>query len=747
MTGPTAAGALLDPAAGSGGVEPGVPALPPAGVAGGVRYLARLQHPAGSWTDFLLAPGTSDAWVTAFTGVALADVWRCARLDDGIRRLAGVAAGRAADWLLEHGRSGDGWAYAVGVRPDADSTAHVVSLLARLGRAVPPEALAFLHAHADGNGRYRTYRADLPVGTWTRPTPDVTAAVLRALHDAGTITTAGLAARWTMALRGDQDAAGWWQGLWWTTPAYPTGLVLEVRARAGHPPVRHTPAGRPPGPTAFDRAWELLARLNSDRPVARVVGALEASQRPDGGWPGGPILQVPPAHPGQFPPARPGQFPPARPGQVPPLGPEVAADARGVFTTASVVRALTAARAAGAPSGSPTGRAVTGGPPRRGPAAVVGATAARSSAGASLDATLDRVARAAGFGTRDRRDLSRSFRSLTAESLGPAIAWPAPQVSSLAAGTPMEFSVTADRRGAAAVRYAVEVGEPHLPPFARAASGLGALARTARILGYRGAWDRLAAPIRAVVHPEVRAPDGLRFWVWGGIDHREVAGGRVDVLKVYLNLLDAEVGDGRARLDACLRAAGVPDGGVLTDVLDLLDRAGFAHEVGFGIAPGGRVGAKVYYELPRWDRALTDRVVALAGLPAAADDLVPHLPGVLHEPLAAKSRSGIALRVSLRDGAIREVTSAAAFPAPLIGDRATAQRVRGWIEAQGWDGAPYRRLVSALLPQHEREAVARRFHGLVTRTVSGTDRWATVYARPALTEEGRSGAPPAGPNR
>src|SRR5690606_17897733 len=104
----------------------------------------------------------------------------------------------------------------------------------------------------------------------------------------------------------------------------------------------------------------------------------------------------------------------------------------------------------------------------------------------------------------------------------------------------------------------------------------------------------------------------------------------------------------------------------LAGVLDLLDEAGFPHELGFGLGPGGSIACKVYYELDGWHRSLVRRLLRAVGFDADPDVVCPEIPGILRESLAAKSRAGIAVRVEPETGVVRDLTVAAAFPAPLV---------------------------------------------------------------------------------
>jgi hypothetical protein len=593
---------------------------------------------------------------------------------------AGVPVDRAATWCLDAlGRRG-GWGFNASVPPDADSTAWVCMLLAAAGRTVPASALDLLERHRVPGAGARTYRR---TGSWGEPLPDVAAAALRARHAAGRLSTVDLATEWVEDLGSLPEIC---PAFWWSSPIYPTAIVRDVWALAGRPG-RPPPAVVPAPATAFELAWcVILALALGARPP---LDALLAAQQPDGGWPTGPFLVVPSPAGGRS---------------------VTAGDDRRLLTTASAVLAL--------------GKLTRPGPPAR---RTRPGGSGRSAAGLAADAALRSAAAAVGV---DGDGAVGMFQELTRETFCALTTWPSSQLSSLSTGVPLELSVVAGPDAESALRYACEVGNPLLPAGARAASAVAAVRRSAVSLGLGEAWDRISPAVAVTTDPALPVPDSCRFRVWGGLD--QSAGGP-PALKVYLSLLHAELGEARRLLDAVLERAGVPVPAEVAAMLDLLDTAGFVHEVGFGLGPGGRIAVKVYHELEGWRPALVRDLLGLAGLPSAPELLVPELPGVLRESLAARSRAGIALRLDPADGSVRELTTAAAFPPPLVGNAETRRRVRAWIDANGWrsDYAA----VSGLLavPSTSVPAdLAAPLHSLFTRTVGRDSAWTTVYLRPPL---------------
>lgn len=682
----------------------------------GIDYLVRAQDTNGSWSDFWLPVGTSDAWVTAYVGLALHSTSINRQLSVRTRQRAVGVARRAGVWLVGQQRPQQGWGYNRVAPPDADSTAHALSLLARLHLPIPAGAVTFLSNHLVSAIGYQTYRCAEPSDQWTQPACDITASVLRALYDVGTLDQDELSSRWQALLGTQQDEQGWWCGYWWSTPNYTTALALDLWRLAGCPPLTRPVEPALPQATAFDCAWAVQIQRLVGKP-ADPLAALQQlliRQQHDGGWPTDLILQVPPAHAGS---GRQTMF---------------TSDARRLFTTATAVRALNDALADLA--GQDLSMIEVRSPMH---AVASTSTAQRSAIGHTFDELIQQAAHAVGFAPAAAQQAAVLFAHLTATSLREPSPWPAAQLSSLSGGVPLEFSATVGEQVKPALRYAVEVGSPFLPPHDRACSALQAIARTASYLGYDAAWSRISPALAPLVAPNLTTADAQRFWVWGGVDQAVQNSEQpfaIPGLKIYLNLLHRS-GRTRQRLEQALAAAAFPPSATRQRVLDRLDEIGFPHEMGFGLGPKGKCASKIYYELRGWRRGLISDLLADSGLPSAVDTLCPQIPGILLEPLAAKSRAGIALRIDPSTGQISELSTAMAFPTPFLPLAQTAQRVEAWIESQGWNGATYQALLNLLLPAwNEAQPRFGHLHTLFTRTVTVQASWSSIYLRPCLTE-------------
>lgn len=652
-------------------------------VARAVRRLRRLQHPSGSWSDFMVAVGPSDGWLTGYAGVALAMAAAHPVLDPAVRAEAAVGADAAARWLLDNPGGGGAYGYHARVQPDADSTAWAIRLLALRGRPVPAAALAFLVEHETRVG-YRTYRNQEVAGRWAEPTPDVTSAALLARYEAGALEPAGLAEAFERLVRPARELSGRWRSQWWAEDGYPTAIAMEAWVAAGRPgdPLSPQPPREPV--TSFGRALWLSVAVLSGGEDAAGLDALLAAEDPAGGWAGDAELLVPGPRGGGV--------------------TERSRDARGIFTTATALRALLA---------------VSGSTPVRFGAERPVREVVRDAAGSGYDRLLGELSRDLGV---PRDVVLPVFAELTRESLAATAPWPSVQLSALAGGLPLELSVHSSRP---ALRYTVEVGDPVLPPYQRAVSGLTAIGRAAALLGYGAQWAGLAPAIATLVDPALPMGEGCRFWVWAGVDTDRDGGA---VLKIYLSALHRDVPGGLERVLGALAALGVPGDSAAAEAITGMEQVGYCHELGLAIGPGGRVGAKVYYELPSWRPDQVAGLLAYAGLPADPGAVAPDIPGVMTPELAATQRAGISLRIGLPSGSVREVTVTSAFMRPMIGHAEIARRVGGWLGGIG-DRSAYDAVVARLLPGWpERGGL---LHSLFTRTAAPSGTSSAVYLRPA----------------
>lgn len=254
-------------------------------------FLCAHQDEDGAWRDFVMPPGRSDAWVTAYVGRALQ------RIDDQI--IDGTLADRldrAAMWLVEHTEPDGGWSYRAGHVPsDADSTTHVLAFLSASGRGAIAGYQRLLRFQFT-DGSFCTYDPSPEVGTWGCSHPCVTPAAAHALLDvvAADHRCVRSALDWIDSAGRDQL----WQSYWWTTPWYACALALEALVRGGRAidrdviRARLAVLGDPH--SVFDEAMAVrcYAALGDGAAVARGRSRLCAAQSPDGSWPVVPMLRI-----------------------------------------------------------------------------------------------------------------------------------------------------------------------------------------------------------------------------------------------------------------------------------------------------------------------------------------------------------------------------------------------------------------------------------------------------------------------
>jgi hypothetical protein len=281
-------------------------------IARALNFLLENRHKEGYWSDFNLAPGASDEWVTGYVGTTIAEIETCQ---------ARVAALKAWNWLKTRCQMTPGWGYNDLVPRDADSTTWGLQLAQSLGCHQWQEVLCaedFLLQHLDSNGGIKTYTVNSPIRHfigasegqslqgWCMPHVCVTAAaaMLPKFRD-----------RCLDFLRQNQCSDGRWKSYWWCEDEYATALAAEAFARQGiYAPIQNAvqwaydrvaldgsvPSKIQPSGSPFATAWVLrLLLLNRDRQAIqstldKVLDWLLNHQQSDGSWVSSAGLRVPP---------------------------------------------------------------------------------------------------------------------------------------------------------------------------------------------------------------------------------------------------------------------------------------------------------------------------------------------------------------------------------------------------------------------------------------------------------------------
>lgn len=198
-------------------------------IASAQKFLINAQHPEGWWSDFQLAPGRSDEWVTAYVGTAIASL--------STHQTKAIAF-KAWRWLIGRCQSSPGWGYNALVPRDADSTVWALQLAAAIGCSNwEPAQLAseFLLQHLRPGGGIATYADDrlirrfigaseqMSFAGWCSPQVCVTAA-------ASSLPQLRFAAG--DFLRQTQSQDGSWKSYWWCEDEYATALAAAALSKS-----------------------------------------------------------------------------------------------------------------------------------------------------------------------------------------------------------------------------------------------------------------------------------------------------------------------------------------------------------------------------------------------------------------------------------------------------------------------------------------------------------------------------------
>lgn len=297
-----------------------------------LRFLASSLR-SETWSDFALPTGASDAWVTAYV---LTLVRRSRWLPLGDLPLEPIR-----DRLAEAQRSDGGWSYSSEVASDADSTSWALRALRGHERVDRLKAAAFLRRCQNEAGGVATYPLGYELGiAWAAPSADVTAAALLVPAQ-----RAGLRRRAARAwLDRHERVNGLWPSYWWTSPLYATSLVLELAMCSPTPALMKAVRDyRPVG--AFETALLLVCAVHlGDRAHGDALAhSLLEAQLADGSWTASAYLRL----------TRPAV---ERPWSA--FDPGVTyVDTSRIFTTATVIGALSALREAATPAGGTAGAA------------------------------------------------------------------------------------------------------------------------------------------------------------------------------------------------------------------------------------------------------------------------------------------------------------------------------------------------------------------------------------------------------
>lgn len=255
-------------------------------------FLLSCQNQDGFWRDYLLPPGSSEAWTTACVG------WHLAAAPN--RQNFTSALNKAVNALYSI-RGPKGWGYNRKTATDADSTAWTWRFLAKMDNHCGADAAATLTQYLSASGAARTFLDIKRFGSWALEHPDVTPVVGMALI--AVEAELSIVNRVRQACLDIWKVNGQWPSFWWTINSYSTARNLEFLSESGGIPFNVSQntwewliALKEPG-TPFEAANNLMAAVTLGKTQTNFstnqVMILLEWQLNDNSWPPSPVLAVP----------------------------------------------------------------------------------------------------------------------------------------------------------------------------------------------------------------------------------------------------------------------------------------------------------------------------------------------------------------------------------------------------------------------------------------------------------------------
>jgi hypothetical protein len=250
-------------------------------------YLISHQAVDGHWEDYSLPVGPSDAWVTAYVGLALGQGTMLESDSIGM-----TAAQRAANWLVTNRPYAAGWGYNGLTGPDADSTAHVIALLHATGIPEKESDSAWLLQRWQPAGGFATFEGP---EAWGNAHPDVTPICFRVLSRLHQAALQEDLVSFLVRMRRDD---GSWPSYWWRTGFYSTYACLSLSRDLGFRAIASLRLSEMKEINSISSAFDLafatgIASMQGSDPLcASLTKELLRHQNPDGSWTGGNELRV-----------------------------------------------------------------------------------------------------------------------------------------------------------------------------------------------------------------------------------------------------------------------------------------------------------------------------------------------------------------------------------------------------------------------------------------------------------------------
>lgn len=257
-------------------------------------FLIRQQQPDGCWRDYLLEPGTSEAWTTSVV------LWSLACVKPASIPAPAVSAALNALHALQKPA---GWGYNRHTASDADTTAWTCRVIAALQVQKDQPLAAILQPYILPDGSTQTFIGKEKFGSWAGYHADVQPMMGNALvrlyavsHDPALAALIRRLREYSIISFKDDC----WSSFWWTTDAYAIACNLEFLQTSGGIPAsmlnaaQHRLEQAMPPASAFEAAQYLVIALLTGSPVELYMNYLLATQLDDGSWLSSDMLLVPP---------------------------------------------------------------------------------------------------------------------------------------------------------------------------------------------------------------------------------------------------------------------------------------------------------------------------------------------------------------------------------------------------------------------------------------------------------------------
>lgn len=265
-------------------------------LARGAEALLQRQSSDGSWHDFWLPGGSSDEWVTAYTGAAIAT----------LPFVRTKSAARAAwNFLVSRAQERCGWGYSHAAPADADSIAWALILARRVGGEYDPEATAaqaMLRSFVSDRGA-STYASGAEIRRFTNVAEDVSFAGWVQPHwcvGGAAAQVPQFASQMHDPVIRSQRPDGSWKSYWWTQDAYATAMCAAALAGAEARDAiaraarwAHSRAISPGTPFETALLLRIFYTAGDSAAAASCAERLVDVQEFDGTWRGSAWLRVP----------------------------------------------------------------------------------------------------------------------------------------------------------------------------------------------------------------------------------------------------------------------------------------------------------------------------------------------------------------------------------------------------------------------------------------------------------------------